>query len=822
MRQNDILPGLIDEQPLAPDLEWMLASGQAGDVSLAQALAHEYFPLLYSLALSVLRDPQAAAHASLESIVSALLNVYHYKGRDGPRGWLFSLAMDAIRRERPPFRTDSAAALYISPTPALADSGDAALWQAFDALDPDTRLALLLSGVHELPPGEVAGLLDTQEDIHLARIDVACQALRPAFSPAQLSPQELFAVLQASLLRRWPVPEFTPSDLDALAAEAAAQASHRRSRIHRSSSLWEVALVAAIIIAVFWMVRRAGLDAPAPAPTPLAPNLIQQTVIVTRSAAILGATSTPPVAPYSRVSAGDRLKYVVQPGDTLESIALSLGITVEDLVQANRLQPGERLVDGRNLSFRVPSGYSPANTPTSVPPSPWLEPLDRESTTAEIRQRMQDSRSLWDTAWLDAWLIEYGPPGYIGPARGYRAQVWYSQPRQSLFVYGSFDSSPDLAMVSLPYETFAFQLPSGNMSSYGAGSSARLNPPLDEMLFPETSPWIAGGGSFRVNGYDRLAGRSVLAVNWLDAQGLISSRLWIDRLTGIVLRQQVLGGPGQSIILSDVQVIRFELNANFPAEVFATEHILTAGFAGDSSGAPEGQSYPAVRLGRVPLPYSLASHSLEEPLRRLTFQYPSEYDPESSRAVIDLFAGINYLGKVEFGNPFTMICDRSPDGRRIAFVSQPSDDPAMDAFLHFFDLAEPLRPLHAPINDNTVTALAFSPDSRHLAAFGRYASLSAIYIIDTDTGESQRLMTFDSARSLVWSPDGRYLALIASFRSQPDKGSLIVLDAATGELVYDSLLAGPGSPLPSDWPGAAWGVPFPVEQGGLAACSDIP
>jgi LysM repeat protein len=76
-------------------------------------------------------------------------------------------------------------------------------------------------------------------------------------------------------------------------------------------------------------------------------------------------------APPSAVTQGDR--YVVQPGDTLNSIAAGLGVSTADLMQANNLTNADLLLVGQKLVIPGQGGASSVANPT-VPPQPTALP----------------------------------------------------------------------------------------------------------------------------------------------------------------------------------------------------------------------------------------------------------------------------------------------------------------------------------------------------------------------------------------------------------------------------------------------------------------
>src|SRR5512137_2028988 len=90
----------------APDLEWMLQSGQVPRELLLEALLQEYYGRVYHLALSILDDRAAAQSAAGQTFARALLNQHRYRSQDGVEFWLFRIALETCRpfQERLKFR----------------------------------------------------------------------------------------------------------------------------------------------------------------------------------------------------------------------------------------------------------------------------------------------------------------------------------------------------------------------------------------------------------------------------------------------------------------------------------------------------------------------------------------------------------------------------------------------------------------------------------------------------------------------------------------------------------------------------------------------
>lgn len=124
----------------------------------------------------------------------------------------------------------------------------------------------------------------------------------------------------------------------------------------------------------------------------------------------------------------------------------------------------------------------------------------------------------------------------------------------------------------------------------------------------------------------------------------------------------------------------------------------------------------------------------------------------------------------------------SPDGRRIIFAgpgyldsAEPLTDRDWDTEIFVINSdGSDLRQLTH--NDQDDGAAAWSPDSTQIAFLSPLLGDTAVYILDAGCAECspQRLASgrlseyFSGDTSLVWSPDGRYLAVVLYTEGNPD------------------------------------------------------
>ena len=127
----------------------------------------------------------------------------------------------------------------------------------------------------------------------------------------------------------------------------------------RGSELLVGLLVVAFIVFLLWFVLLRPRDSSTPVleTTPV-PSALPTPVLDQPDAAFEAVIATPMPEPTPTATPEPRatptptpLVYTVQPGDTLSAIANRFGVTVDDLVRANRLVDPDQLEVGQQLSI---------------------------------------------------------------------------------------------------------------------------------------------------------------------------------------------------------------------------------------------------------------------------------------------------------------------------------------------------------------------------------------------------------------------------------------------------------------------------------------
>jgi hypothetical protein len=470
---------------------------------------------------------------------------------------------------------------------------------------------------------------------------------------------------------------------------------------------------------------------------------------------------------------------------------------------------------------------------TAFPQVTKVAPLTRRSSDEDIRQRWVESPTLWHSLSADAQTWRYGPLSYFGLPRSYRDQAWIVQPDQSIILKGLLGEPPGQSFMIAQDRVFwrsAAEDESHSESWDGSLEALVPGEPLHSMIFPASSSWATQPGEFRPVQTTSLAGREAIAFDWTNPEGQREARLWLDAQTGIILRAQIYGGSDYQTLIDDSLMTSLALERSEPPP-----GLITSARLGEAQPALNDPSFSALSPTPTPAvapqdrpspPISPAPAGFDPTGSYLTFHFTR--DPGVANARTDtaaqpaeLIADDYHLGNMLFGLPWTLRCVRSPSGQRLAFNTSSDGASPADDSVRWFNLSKS-QAIYQPLPDLDAVSFAFSPDSRRLAVAGQGNGYTenGVYLVDIGTGESRLLLVADQAHSLVWSPDGEFLALIGIPEDQ-ESASILVLHVRTSQLAYQGP---PGAidQVPADSPIAAWGTPFPIQMGGMDECGAPP
>lgn len=594
----------------------------------------------------------------------------------------------------------------------------------------------------------------------------------------------------------------------------------------------EILIAALAILGLFFAERwMSGLT---PEPTRV-PTLFQ-TAFVTQ---LVYVSPTPPSSATPTPFPERAILYVAEEGDTLASIARKTGLEAALLQALNGLEPDAPLEAGQAVMLGLGGAPLAHVTPTPVTPAALPEPLTTASEPQEVFLRIFQSERFFNTLWVQAQVIDYGPPGFVGRPRVKRIQAWISRPSYSLTLLGGPDGSLERVSLTNSGKTYAIDSLTGERFLYTSYGLDLMQ--LDELIQQAYSAFETGSEQ-QIVGIEAIAGREALVMDWFQpGAGFDGSagrsrrgRYWVDTLTGVILRLQrfVRGEDGAEFLVYEAVINEIAYDVDLNNALFDPYRPLPTRFARDLTGDP----YPEDLFLPIPTWVPLAGR---EPLPRLT--PPPDYDPSRSRltfqwthgsafdndqsTLTDIFAGRYYLGSVDLGDPDRLICTRSPDGRKIAYSEWLESPPYGAAPLRWLDLGEVSR-FYQPLDEVGAMGLSFSPDSQRLAFLGGdTAYVRGLYVLDLASGDWKRILVLSGGDNLRWSPDGRYLALTGAEHPNTD-WKLLVIDSANGEITYRGPVEWDQEGrwiVPADSPVLAWGLAsLPPRMSAIEACARPP
>lgn len=748
---------------LASDLEWTLQSSQVEAPVVVEALLHTFYSPIAQITQALEPDPAARERLARQVFSAGVQNRYRFRSGMDVSTWFYQAALQAF------------------PRPARQDG-----WPP---------LAIVLHAFSGLPAEAIAAVLETPPEVIAALLEQWAQQPVETLRQAGWEVDEVFAIDlerdgRAALSARYPPPG-DKVDLEALADAIAAQAERQGFALHRLLTLREVFWVGLLILAV------AGL--------------------------ILVANRLFPASEAENVPTG-MLTPAAPGGQALSATPASGG-------------GGQAMI----VPYTTPTRRPPRPTSTPVASVDPLPTMPADPHSLYVHEHLAYSSHLWNTAWGDAVLTFHGGPGYLGADRHQRVKFLISD-NQLRLVSGPLGGDAQQIWVGQDGEISIFKVDSSRgvttrTSQTLSGSFKELGIPELRLLLPFApqggEAYLPSDMEFQAVGVDVVAQRPAVIVDVQAGGERNTARLWLDRANAAVLRAQYFSPADPTQILVEVQMDRIQFDADFgnprlfdldnPQQTEFNSQLSTPSLAAlnsapivssTSTGLPDLDERP----GRPPAGF--------DPSRLpLSFLYPPNFDLRQNEVRVQIFAedprrGSLRLGRALFGNPWTMVCARSPDGKRIAFSSQSllSDQPMLS--LRWFDLTD-LRPLTLRnIPGLTAQQIAFAPDGQTLAIFGAGYKGFGVYLFDLETGDPTRFFsTPEWPEGLVWSPDAEYLAWTSQ---TPTGGRQLTVVGMHGEQpVYQGAYSDEPVPL-SNSPLGEWRVPPPTPTGGLESCAAAP
>jgi RNA polymerase sigma-70 factor, ECF subfamily len=158
---------MSDEQPVADDRA-LLAAHLAGDADAFGELVARHRDRLWAVALRTLGDPEDAADAVQNALISAYRGAASYRGDAAVTTWLHRIVvnacLDLVRRRKvrvtDPLPEDESRHPADPADPIAARDTAMVVEQALATLPPDQRAALVLVDIEGYPVEEAAQMLD--------------------------------------------------------------------------------------------------------------------------------------------------------------------------------------------------------------------------------------------------------------------------------------------------------------------------------------------------------------------------------------------------------------------------------------------------------------------------------------------------------------------------------------------------------------------------------------------------------------------------------------------------------------------------------------
>lgn len=183
---------------------------------------------------------------------------------------------------------------------------------------------------------------------------------------------------------------------------------------------------------------------------------------------------------------------------------------------------------------------------------------------------------------------------------------------------------------------------------------------------------------------------------------------------------------------------------------------------------------------------------------------------------VDVFADAYYLGQVGL-NPWSITCDRSPDGRILAFVTNIGEEGSSRPTLGWIDLFN-VSDIRFPTLDILPGwEIAFSPDSQNIAFQGCIEQECGIYILNVNTFEIEKI-SLGKGKYITWSRDGDYLAWIEA-GSTPTESGVNLVNIKKDETLYFNDYSLEQDEFFNHEDFDQFGIEFEEQEFGLVTCS---
>jgi RNA polymerase sigma factor (sigma-70 family) len=152
----------------------------------------EQYPQVISLLTVVAGDIDDAADATADAFVRAYERWDRVQKMESPGGWLYTVALNVIRRRTRRHAVEQALLRRADPRPTESPVLAPEVWEAVRALSPRQRTAIALRYVLDLPEAEVARVMDVTRGAASAALVAARRTLMELLANDETDAEELF------------------------------------------------------------------------------------------------------------------------------------------------------------------------------------------------------------------------------------------------------------------------------------------------------------------------------------------------------------------------------------------------------------------------------------------------------------------------------------------------------------------------------------------------------------------------------------------------------------------------------------------------------
>jgi DNA-directed RNA polymerase specialized sigma24 family protein len=752
-------------EELSSDLEWMILSGQAEERLLIHTLVREYYPQLYRLNQALLLNSKSAENFALETLTSIMLESHNFSGRGSLNAWIFSYAAVGIKQNHKLLREGGKTNQELTETSTndveskveAQSEVERKLWQIVDRLDLLSQIILMTRSICELKSSDLAYILrqpewkinDQLEEI----IKQLSEELQRNTCGRNDFPEKIkTSIISQSLQKRWSLYDLSESEVVRLSQQLETLLIARRRDRKKKTGIKELLLVTMVSVLV-----------------------------------VLGLRTANQLFPDNQYFIGNEATVTAY---------------------SDLLHQGKQTDQPRNISEDIWGSQLIPTTDKPILPKP---PLTIHSDSETIRERIRMSSMIWSTVWEEGQVIFYGPEDYSGPANARRYQQWVSQDVAGMVMSGPMDGHLDT--LSILFNTVD---DSGIIVANKLGDQVGREFQWSVLAgrFSELAE-ITGNNStqnrldrktrFEIVGIERLADREVLAVDQINDIGIRDARLWIDTITGKLLREQQFKGDENQALLREAKILNIYYDIDFTDDLLmqleSTRRFPPLEISNRPVLQPSSWKLPFANIPDIrPVFVKIQAPEKFDPSnRRLVFRWLGRFEADGVYpGVTELYADGIYLGDVEINHPMGVLhCQRSPDGMLIVFKETASGTSLTEP-VRWFHLSNPSE-LHSSLSVTVVRSFSIAPDSRHLAVFGvgtpppkGFKSTRGIFILDTNTGERVHAIEANVDILFGWSPIGDYLGGLKFHGSRADilsPVSLLAFNVETGDIIEGKILS---------------------------------